>query len=141
MLSEDHSTVGSLRSAGITLRHRYYRPLRHPLLFNRFPGCSGYTGYLAPRISVWEEEGFSSCLACPCRRAAAPTPPKRGHRVSQRPLPLAAFAFPVAGSAFGATHFRGHLCVRLRCGPATRRHSAMTLSMGFRSLVSLLPAI
>jgi hypothetical protein len=76
MLSEDHSTVGSLRSAGITLRHRYYRPLRHPLLFDRFPGCAGYTGYLAPRISAWEEEGFSSCLARPCHRAAAPTPPE-----------------------------------------------------------------
>ena len=62
-------------------------------------------------------------------------------RVSQPTLPLAAFTLVVAGSASGATHFRGHLCVRLRCGPVTRRHSVMTLSMGFRSLISLLPAI
>jgi len=81
MLSEDHSTVGSLRSAGITLRQRYYRPLRHPLLFARFPGCAGYTGYLAPCISAREEEGFSSCLARPCHRAAAPTPPEQGRRM------------------------------------------------------------
>ena len=28
---------------------------------------------------------------------------------------------PVEGSAFGATHFRGHICVHFRYGPVTRR--------------------
>src|SRR5215467_552213 len=56
MLSEDHSTVGSLRSAGVSLRLRSYEPLRHPLLFTRFPGITGYTAYLAPPISAREEE-------------------------------------------------------------------------------------
>ena len=42
----------------------------------RFPGVTGYTTYLAPPISRWDEDGFSSCLACPCHRAAPTTPPK-----------------------------------------------------------------
>lgn len=62
-------------------------------------------------------------------------------RVSQAATAHAAFAFPVAGSASGVCHFRGHLCVRLRCGPVTRRPSARMMSMSFRSLVSLLPVI
>src|ERR1700693_2574153 len=44
------------------------------------------------------------------------------NRVSQSSMLHAAFALSVAGSAFGAAHFRGHLCVRLRCGPVTRDH-------------------
>jgi hypothetical protein len=43
-------------------------------------------------------------------------------RVSQSATAHAAFAFPVAGSASGAAHFRGHLCVRLRYGLETRPH-------------------
>ena len=39
----------------------------------------------------------------------------------------------VAGSASGATHFRGHLCVHLRYGPVTRSHLLwIALSMGFK---------
>jgi hypothetical protein len=45
-------------------------------------------------------------------------------RVSQTATSHAAFTFPVAGSASGAPHFRGHLCVRLRYGPMTRHHPA-----------------
>src|SRR5205823_10339682 len=69
-------TVGSLCSTGITPLHHYYGPLRHPLIFSRFPGVAGYTTYLAPLVSQWDEEGFSSCLACPCLHAVAPTPPE-----------------------------------------------------------------
>src|SRR5256714_14333901 len=32
---------------------------------------------LAPAISRRDEEGFSSCSACPCHRAVASTPPRR----------------------------------------------------------------
>ena len=39
-----------------------------------FPGETGYTAYLAPTISGWGEDGFSSCLACPCHRADPTTP-------------------------------------------------------------------
>jgi len=83
---------------------------------------TGYTAYLAPPISRREEEGFSSCLARPCHRAAATTPPESSNRVSQPATLDAAFTLTVAGSASGAIHFRGHLCVRLRCGPVTCSH-------------------
>ena len=56
---------------GVTPLRCYYGPVRHPLAFDRFPGCAGYTTYLAPPISQWDEEGFSSCSACPCHRAVA----------------------------------------------------------------------
>ena len=41
---------------------------------------------------------------------------------SQSAASHAAFALTVAGSAFGASYFRGHLCVHLRYGPLTRCH-------------------
>src|ERR1039458_3698062 len=52
----------------------------------------GYTIYLAPVISRRDEEGFSSCLACPCHRAVASTPPRSRCRVGQISAPHAAFA-------------------------------------------------
>jgi hypothetical protein len=108
MLSEELPTVGSLGSAAITLRPRCYGPLRHPLLFARFPGIAGYTAYLAPPVSRREEEGFSSCLVCPRHRAAAPTPPEN-HTVSARirygllPSPFRLQARPPGRLTFGAT--------------------------------------
>jgi hypothetical protein len=68
--------AGPLRSADITPLRRYYGPSRHPLVFGRLPGFAGYTAYLAPTISRRDEEGFSSCLACPYHRAVASTPPR-----------------------------------------------------------------
>jgi len=68
--------AGPLRSADIAPLHRYCGPSRHPLVFGRLPGFAGYTAYLAPAISRWDEEGFSSCSACPCHRAVASTPPR-----------------------------------------------------------------
>jgi hypothetical protein len=44
------------------------------------------------------------------------------NRVNQLAVLHTAFALSVAGSASEASHFRGHLCVRLRCGPVTRGH-------------------
>ena len=122
MLSEEVQTGESLRSTGITPLHHYYGLLRHPRVFDRFPGVTSYTAYLAPPLSPWDAEGFSSCSACPCPHAVAPTPPEWVSRVSQPTTPHAAFTFTVAGSASGAAHFRGHLCVRLRYGLETRPH-------------------
>src|SRR5271156_3816371 len=68
--------AGPLRSTDITPPHHYYGPSRHPLVFGRLPGFAGYTAYLAPAISRRDEEGFSSCSACPCHRAVASTPPR-----------------------------------------------------------------
>ena len=55
----------------------------------------------------------------PCCRSH---PARVVRRVSQCATAHAAFAFPVAGSASGAAHFRGHLCVRLRYSLETRPH-------------------
>src|SRR5712692_11299293 len=55
----------------------------------------------------------------PCRRSH---PAGVVRRVSQCATAHAAFTFTVAGSASGAAHFRGHLCVRLRYGLETRPH-------------------
>ena len=68
--------AGPLRFADIAPLHRYYGPSRHPLVFGRLLGFAGYTAYLAPAISRWDEEGFSSCSACPRHRAVASTPPR-----------------------------------------------------------------
>ncbi len=74
MLSKSSCAVRSPRSTGVTPLHHYYGPRRHRLAFGRFPGETGYTAYLAPAISAWGEDGFSSCLACPCHRAVPTTP-------------------------------------------------------------------
>ena len=76
MLLEPLQTAGPLRSPGITPVHHYSGPSRHPLAFHRFPGVSGYKVSLLRRFLERDEEGFSSCLAYPCHRAAPTTPPK-----------------------------------------------------------------
>src|SRR5215510_9975821 len=106
--SEESQTVGSLRSTGITPLPHYYGPFRHPLIFGRFPGVSGYTTYLAPPVSRWDEEGFSSCLACPCSHAVAPTPPEwsaasASLRRPMLPSPFQLQARPLGLLTFGAT--------------------------------------
>src|SRR5215831_16092867 len=48
-------------------------------VFGRVPGVAGYTAYLAPAISRGDEEGFSSCSACPCVLVTVLSlPPRRG---------------------------------------------------------------
>src|SRR5215470_12467650 len=76
VLLEPLQTAGSLGSTGITRLPRYCGPIRHPLAFSPLPGFAGYRAYLPPVISHRGDEGFSSCLACPCHRAVASTPPK-----------------------------------------------------------------
>ena len=41
-----------------------------------FPGPPVMRVYLAPSISRRDEDGFSSCLACPYHRAVPTTPPE-----------------------------------------------------------------
>ncbi len=112
----------SLRSAGVTPLLRYYGPSRHRLAFSRFPGCAGYTAYLAPPISRWDEDGFSSCSACPCHRAAPNHPAGVTCRVSQSAPCHAAFA-RTKGLGLRIHFCRGHLWVHFRYGPVTRSPS------------------
>ena len=85
--------------------------------------------------------------ASPVSRYALVTVLSLPPRQSGQPY-QSAFGYPyclhltVAGSASGDSHFRGHLCVHFRYGPVTRSHPyRITLSMGFRYSVSLVPAI
>src|SRR5262249_31200506 len=134
VLSEELRTAGPLRSTGVTPLRRYYGPLRHPLAVGRLPGGAGYTAYPASALSGRDEEGFSSCSMCPCRRAAATHPAGATRPVNRLATGHAAFALTVAGSASGATHFRGHLaftCVTARQLALTPR---MRSSRGFRTV-------
>ena len=133
--------VGPLGSAGITLLHRYCRPIRHPSAFSPFPSISGYRTYLSPAISRRGGEGFSSCSVCPCCHAAVITPLKWSNRFSQFSVIHAAFtlrlrARPSGLRTFGATStFAFAAAWQLVIIPE------MILLMGFRMSVSLYPAI
>jgi hypothetical protein len=81
-----------LRSADVTPFHRYYEPRRHRLAFSRLPGGCRLYGRLAPSISRWGEDGFSSCSACPCHRAIPNHPAGVLRRISQSAALHAAFA-------------------------------------------------
>ena len=97
--------AGPLRSTDVTPLHRYCGPSRHPLVFSRLPGFAGYTAYPAPAISRRDEEGFSSCSACPCHRAVASTPPKCWSRIDQISAPHAAFALRMGARPSGLLTF------------------------------------
>jgi len=77
MLTQTCCAVRPLRSAGITLLLRYCGPSRHRLVFelpSRFFRLCNST--LLRRLPRRDEDGFSSCSACPCPRAAPTTPPE-----------------------------------------------------------------
>src|SRR6266704_1043007 len=76
LLLEPVQTAGPLRSTEITPLLRYCGPIRHPLAFPPISRFSVIRSLYAPPISRRGEEGFSSCLAHPCHRAVATTPPE-----------------------------------------------------------------
>jgi hypothetical protein len=91
-----------------------------------FPGDTGYTAYLAPPISRRDEDGFSSCSAHPCHRAAPTTPPERidaSVRIRRSVLPSP----NTRRLGLRSNLCRGHLWVHLRCGPVTRSPSSRWL--------------
>src|SRR5712691_10756 len=83
-----------LGSTGITPLLRYYGPGRHRLAFDRFPGFAGYTAYLAPPISRWDVDGFSSCSTCPLSPCCPYHPAEVTCRFGQSAPCHAAFARP-----------------------------------------------
>jgi len=99
-----------------------------------FPGDTGYTTYLAPPISRRDEDGFSSCSAHPCHRAAPITPPERidaSVRIRRSVLPsphngkLGLRGIIVSGPPMGSLALRpGDSLTTLK----------VALSVGFRSL-------
>ncbi len=131
-----------LRSTGVTPLHHYYKPSRHRLVCYRLPGCAGYTVAPAPSISRWDQDGFSSCSACPGHRAAPNHPAGVTRRFGQIATHHAAFACPMKARPPDLFSFRGHHWVHLCCGPMT--HSPpflMALSIGFIRFVSSTDAI
>ena len=122
-LPEEYETAGSLRSLGVTPVHRYCRPFRHLLAFLPFPGSAGYRSDLLQSISLWDEEGFSSCLTCPCYRAVPTTPPEcHVASVSPRHVMLPSPRSRELGLRI-YFFFRGHLWVYFHYGPVTRSPS------------------
>src|SRR5262249_31295584 len=73
--SENPQTVGPFCPPAIPPFPHSSGPFPPPLIFSRFPGVAVYTTSLAPPVSRWDEEGFSSGSACPCAHAVAPPPP------------------------------------------------------------------
>src|SRR5215469_10414357 len=108
--------AGPLRSTAITPLPCYYWPLRHPLAFPPTSWFCQLYGFLASvDFSIGTSRVFSSCLAHPCHRAAALTPPEcpaasASLRRSMMPSPhegrLGLWGRP----------FRGQLCVHFCCG-------------------------
>ena len=102
-------------------------PVIRPTLLQRFLAGTRRASPVAWRVLV-------TVLSLPPRRSDQPPQSDCDAPCCLRPT--------VEGSASGATHFRGHLCVHFRYGPVTRSPSSwMALSMGFRVSVSLHPAI
>src|SRR6185436_9559441 len=82
VLSEELRTVGSLCSTGITPLHRYDGPLRHPLVFGRFPGGPVIRPPLLHRFrdgtrraSPVAQRGLVPMLSLPPRRSDSPCQP------------------------------------------------------------------
>jgi hypothetical protein len=76
MLSEDYSQQGPFAPQTLLRFIAHTNPSATLSPFDSFPAVHGYRIYLAPEISLWDEEGFSSCSACPYHRAVATTPPE-----------------------------------------------------------------
>jgi len=119
----------------------YYGPSRHRLVFGRFHGVSAYTAYLAPPISRWDEDGFSSCSVCPCHRAAPTTPPEwpaAAARLQQTMLPSPGRSGLGLRFTFFSRPPLGSLALRPGDSLTIPR---MALSIGFISFVSSTNAI
>ena len=109
---------------------------------SRLPGAPGYTAYLCSADFSPGRGGLLQLLSAsssPCRRYH---PARVSQRFSQSALRHAAFVLRKRTRPPDLMCSRGYLCVHSRYGPVTRRPPfTVAVSMGFRSSVSLLPAI
>ena len=139
--------VRGIANSRVPSLHRHYpasallRTPPPPSHLRSISRCSGYTTYLAPPFSRWDEEGFSSCFACPCAHAVAPTPPEWSAasarlRRPMLPSPFRLQARPLGLLTFGSTD--AFACATAwTLAPILK----MRLSSGFRELVSRPPAL
>jgi len=133
--------VGFLYSLGITPILRYYEAFRHPLVFDSFPVCAViestfFCGFphRTRRASPVPSMSLSPCCCC--------HPVGMSHRISQFSVRHAAFVRCRSGLGFrdfNLTRYHRH-SLALRPGDLLAIPK-MTLSMGFRALVSLRSAI
>ena len=100
---------------------RYYGPLQDPLVFHRFPGCSSYTASLLRRFRGGTRRASPVALRVLAIVLSLLTPPE-WIAASVRCDHPCCLRRTVAGSASGATHFRGHICVHFRYGPMAHGH-------------------
>ena len=129
------------------LLHRYYPAsslLWAPPKPSRLPPISWVLqlyGFPAPPISRRDEEGFSSCFACPCHRAVASHPARVDRRFSQvRPSMLPSpysCRLGLGGHSLSRPHLRS-LSLRPNGSLSSQR---MIWSIGFKDSVSFLLAI
>ena len=134
-------TAGPLRSTGITPLRRYCGPLRHPLAVRPLPRVRRLYGLPSSADFAAGRGGLLQLLdvsLSPCRRYH---PAGVTRRVSQPATGHAAFALScglgLRGFALSGPPLRS---LPLRPGDSLTIPT-MALSMGFRSSVSLLPAI
>ena len=142
MLSKSLQTAGPLPSTGVTRLHRYYQPLRHPLACQ--PISRGCRLYGLPLLRRFLNGARRASPVAWRVLVTVPSLPPRRSAVAPQPVCATPCCFRprLEDSASGPSIFRGHLCVHSRYGPATRRPPlTVVVSMGFRSSVSLLPAI
>ena len=95
----------------------------------------------SPAISRRDEEGFSSCLACSCRRAVASTPPRWDCRIGQISAPHAAFALRLWARPSDPLTFEAACTFTFVTARRLVISPRKTLSIGFKVLVSRHPAI
>ena len=115
-------TAGSLCSAGATPRPHSYGPIRHPLVFRRFPDsqlygvpCSAPFRDGTRRVSPVAQRVLVTV-------PPLPTPPKWASTLASVCRSHAAFTPVSRAGPSGLPLFRGYICVRFRCGPVTRSH-------------------
>jgi len=121
ILLEPLQTAGPLGSTDVTPLPRYYGPLQDPLVFHRFPGCSSYTASLLRRFRDGTRRASPVALRVLAIVLSLLTPPE-WIAASVRCDHPCCLRRTVAGSASGAIHFRGHICVHFRYGPMAHCH-------------------
>src|SRR5215831_12701725 len=98
-------------------------------------------GFPAPPISRRDEEGFSSCFACPCHRAVASHPARVDVRFSQVRPSMLPSPYSCRLSLWGHSLSRPHLRSLSLRPNGSLSSQRMIWSIGFKDSVSFLLAI
>jgi hypothetical protein len=134
------SASGTSTRLNTSLPSAHCGPIRHPLAVRPLPRVPGYSLDMAPPLSRWGEEGFSSRSTCPGHRAVAITPPECPAASASCAEPcclrLSTVRLGLRGLSISGPPVRS---LPLRPGDSLTILS-MAWSVGFRVSVSLHPA-